>query len=136
MLFEIAEAEKISDSSKTSRRLILQLTTDGTLQLFLVKTAPVKHRLLRLLLGVFTVKRTSTTQSFSAKPLQLTCFQAKKKTVRAEISLTHSGTDYTIISEQRYKKNETGVQSVGQRKFGIAYKGKGWAAGICSGDSI
>jgi DNA sulfur modification protein DndD len=47
----------------------------------------------------------------------------QEETVRAELALKHSGTDYTIISEQRYRKNETGViQSVGQRKFAIAFK--------------
>ncbi|AII60202.1 hypothetical protein X793_03855 [Dehalococcoides mccartyi CG4] len=49
----------------------------------------------------------------------------QEETVRAELALTHSGTDYTVISEQRYKKNATGaIQSVGQRKFVIAFKGK------------
>jgi len=49
----------------------------------------------------------------------------QEETVRAELALTHSRTDYTIISEQRYKKNATGnIQSVGQRKFVIAFKGK------------
>ncbi|MCL2810356.1 MAG: AAA family ATPase [Clostridia bacterium] len=48
-----------------------------------------------------------------------------EETVEAELKLTHSGTDYTITSKQRYKKNSAGVvQSVGQRKFAIAFKGK------------
>jgi DNA sulfur modification protein DndD len=48
----------------------------------------------------------------------------QEETVRVELSLTHSGTDYVIISEQRYKKNHIGIQTVGQRKFAIAYKGR------------
>ena len=44
--------------------------------------------------------------------------------VSAELRLTHGGTDYTITSKQRYKKNNTSsVQSLGQRQFAIAYKG-------------
>lgn len=49
----------------------------------------------------------------------------QEETVRVELSLTHSGTDYTIISTQQYRKNQSGsIQSVGQRKFAITYKGK------------
>jgi len=49
----------------------------------------------------------------------------QEETVRVELSLMHSGTDYTVISEQRYRKNPNGaIQSVGQRKFVIAFKGK------------
>ena len=48
----------------------------------------------------------------------------QEETVRAELSFIHSGTDYTVISEQRYKKNLNSVQSIGQRKFAIAYKSK------------
>lgn len=45
--------------------------------------------------------------------------------VRAELSLIHSGTDYTIVSEQRYGKGNDGkIKSIGQRRFSIAYKGK------------
>lgn len=45
-------------------------------------------------------------------------------TVRAEIDLTHSGTEYTIISEQIYSKGNDGkIKANGQRRFAIAYKG-------------
>jgi len=54
-----------------------------------------------------------------------TMLPGDEETVQAELKLTHSGTDYTIISKQRYKKNNTGgIQSVGQRQFVIAYKSK------------
>jgi DNA sulfur modification protein DndD len=46
-----------------------------------------------------------------------------EETVRAELKLTHSNTDYTITSVQRYKKANGGsIQSVGQRQFSVAYK--------------
>jgi DNA sulfur modification protein DndD len=49
----------------------------------------------------------------------------QEETVRAVLSLVHGGIEYTISSEQRYKKNNAGViQPTGQRKFSIAYKGK------------
>jgi DNA sulfur modification protein DndD len=49
----------------------------------------------------------------------------QEATVRVELSLIHSGIDYIIISELRYKKSGTGaIQPVGQRKFVISYKGK------------
>jgi len=49
----------------------------------------------------------------------------EEETVEAELKLTHSGSDYTITSKQRYKKNNAGgVQIVWQRQFAIAFKGK------------
>jgi DNA sulfur modification protein DndD len=48
--------------------------------------------------------------------------------VRAELSLTHKGIDYTIVSELTYKKTERAdkpVVSVGQRTFTIMYKQNG-----------
>ena len=52
-------------------------------------------------------------------------FPGDEETVEAELKLTHSGVDYTITSKQRYKKNSAGsIQSVGQRQFAVAFKGK------------
>jgi DNA sulfur modification protein DndD len=49
----------------------------------------------------------------------------QEETVRVELALTHNGTDYTIVSEQRYKKDNDGkAKTQGQRRFSIAYKGK------------
>jgi len=48
----------------------------------------------------------------------------QEESVFAELKLTHSGTEYTITSMQCYKKNNKGTQSVGQRKFTIAFKSK------------
>lgn len=46
--------------------------------------------------------------------------------VRAELSLTHKGIEYTIISEQLYRKTGKGtIDSVGQRKFAIMFKQDG-----------
>jgi len=46
--------------------------------------------------------------------------------VRAELSLTHNGIEYTVISEQLYRKTERGsIDPVGQRKFTIMYKQAG-----------
>ena len=46
-----------------------------------------------------------------------------EETVRAELTLEHSGTECTIISEQRYQKDNNGrIKSLGQRTFKIAYK--------------
>jgi DNA sulfur modification protein DndD len=49
----------------------------------------------------------------------------QEDSVRVELALTHGGTDYKIISEQRYKKDNDGkIKTASQRKFTIAYKGK------------
>lgn len=49
----------------------------------------------------------------------------QEATVRVELSLIHSGVDYTVISELRYKKSGNGIiQPLGQRKFVISFKGK------------
>jgi DNA sulfur modification protein DndD len=46
--------------------------------------------------------------------------------VRAELSLTHKGIDHTIVSEQLYIKDSSGIiKSQGQRKFTIMYKQDG-----------
>lgn len=43
--------------------------------------------------------------------------------VRAELTLTHKGIEYTIVSEQLYEKNSSGIiKTQGQRKFTIMYK--------------
>jgi DNA sulfur modification protein DndD len=43
--------------------------------------------------------------------------------VRAELTLEHSATEYTIISEQKYRKDENGaIKPAGQRSFAIAFK--------------
>lgn len=44
-------------------------------------------------------------------------------TVQAELTLEHSKTEYTIFSEQRYRKDNTRkIRSEGQRKFEITFK--------------
>jgi DNA sulfur modification protein DndD len=48
--------------------------------------------------------------------------------VRAELSLTHKGIEYTIVSEQQYRKtdkNDKPVETMGQRDFTIMYKKNG-----------
>ena len=46
-----------------------------------------------------------------------------EETVRAELSLKHNKDDYTIISEQKYRKDANGtIKPVGQRSFAIAFK--------------
>lgn len=46
-----------------------------------------------------------------------------EETVRAELTLEHSGTEYTIISEQKYRKDGSGtIRASGQRSFDIAFK--------------
>jgi DNA sulfur modification protein DndD len=46
-----------------------------------------------------------------------------EETVRAELTLEHNGTEYTIISEQRYRKDSSGtIRASGQRSFDIAFK--------------
>jgi DNA sulfur modification protein DndD len=46
-----------------------------------------------------------------------------EETVRAELTLEHNGTEYTVISEQRYRKDGNGIiKPVGQRSFTIAFK--------------
>ena len=46
-----------------------------------------------------------------------------EETVRAELSLEHNGTNYTIISEQKYRKDGVGkIKEIGQRSFGIAFR--------------
>ncbi len=43
--------------------------------------------------------------------------------VRAELTLEHNGTEYTIISEQKYRKDSSGtIRASGQRSFDIAFK--------------
>lgn len=45
------------------------------------------------------------------------------ETVRAELTLEHNGTEYTVISEQKYRKDSSGlIRPVGQRGFSIAFK--------------
>lgn len=59
------------------------------------------------------------------KAISQTMLPGQEETVRVELSLIHNGTDYTIISEQRYKKTVSGsIQSNGQRLFEISYKGR------------
>lgn len=58
------------------------------------------------------------------KSTSLDMLPGDEKIVRVTLTLTHAAIDYTITSEQRYKRLDTGVQIVGQRKFAIAYKGK------------
>jgi len=49
----------------------------------------------------------------------------KEENVFVSLSLTHNNIDYTITSEQIYKKNINNIiQTVGQRKFEISYKDK------------
>ena len=48
--------------------------------------------------------------------------------VRAELMLTHKGTEYIIVSEQHYRKTEKSdkpVEAAGQRAFSIMYKQDG-----------
>lgn len=46
-----------------------------------------------------------------------------EETVKAELSLEHNKTEYTIISEQKYQKDGSGqIKAVGQRRFVIAFK--------------
>ncbi len=46
-----------------------------------------------------------------------------EETVRAELSLEHNGTEYTIISEQKYRKDDNGlIKASGQRSFDITFK--------------
>jgi DNA sulfur modification protein DndD len=46
-----------------------------------------------------------------------------EETVRAELTLEHNGTEYTIISEQKYRKDSSGtIRASGQRSFDIAFK--------------
>lgn len=46
-----------------------------------------------------------------------------EETVRAELTLEHNGTEYTIISEQKYRKDGSGtIRASGQRSFDIAFK--------------
>lgn len=45
------------------------------------------------------------------------------ETVRAELTLVHNKIEYTVFSEQRYRKDNAGrIRSEGQRKFEIAFK--------------
>jgi DNA sulfur modification protein DndD len=60
-----------------------------------------------------------------SKAASLSLLPGSSETVRVDLTLTHSGTEYTISSEQRYEKNNHNiVQPLGQRKFAIAYKGR------------
>ena len=46
--------------------------------------------------------------------------------VRAELTLTHKGIEYTFVSEQLYVKDSSGtIKTQGQRKFNIMYKQSG-----------
>jgi len=46
-----------------------------------------------------------------------------EENVRAELTLEHNGTEYTIISDQKYKKDSNGIiKPSGQRAFTIAFK--------------
>lgn len=46
-----------------------------------------------------------------------------EETVRAELTVEHNGTEYTIISEQKYRKDGGGtIRASGQRSFDIAFK--------------
>ena len=46
-----------------------------------------------------------------------------EENVRAELTLDHNGIEYTMISDQRYKKDANGViKPSGQRSFTIAFK--------------
>ncbi|NMB95824.1 MAG: AAA family ATPase [Clostridiaceae bacterium] len=46
-----------------------------------------------------------------------------EETVRAELTLEHNGTEHTIISEQKYRKDSSGtIRASGQRSFDIAFK--------------
>lgn len=46
-----------------------------------------------------------------------------EETVRAELTLEHSSIEYTIISEQRYRKDASGaIRATGQRSFVIMFK--------------
>ena len=59
------------------------------------------------------------------KATSLSMQPGKEETVLVSLSLTHNGIDYTISSEQLYKKNTNSIiQSIGQRKFEISFKSK------------
>jgi DNA sulfur modification protein DndD len=46
-----------------------------------------------------------------------------EETVRAVLTLEHNGIEYTITSEQKYRKDEYGaIKSIGQRAFAIFFK--------------
>jgi len=50
-------------------------------------------------------------------------FPNTEENVRAELKLEHNGIEYTIISDQKYKKDNNGaIKPSGQRTFTIAYK--------------
>jgi DNA sulfur modification protein DndD len=57
------------------------------------------------------------------KTISQTMVSNEESKVRVAIELVHSGTEYTIISEQDYTKSSDGkIKPLGQRKFNIVYK--------------
>ena len=62
------------------------------------------------------------------KATAMSMLPGQTEKVRAELSLTHKGIDYTIVSEQTYKKTDRSdkpIETAGQRAFTIMYKQKG-----------
>ena len=50
-------------------------------------------------------------------------FPNTEENVRAELTLEHNGIEYTVISDQKYKKDGSGtIRPSGQRTFTIAFK--------------
>jgi DNA sulfur modification protein DndD len=65
---------------------------------------------------------------YLCKATAMSMLPGQTEKVRAELSLIHKGIDYTIVSEQTYKKTDRSdrpVESVGQRAFTIMYKQNG-----------
>jgi len=59
-----------------------------------------------------------------------------EETVRAELTLEHNKTDYTVFSEQKYQKDGTGnIRAIGYRKFVIAYKKDGQLEYVKEGET-
>lgn len=58
------------------------------------------------------------------KAIALKMRPGTEETVRVELDLIHSGTDYSITREQKYTKDSAGnMKRPGQTVFGISYKG-------------
>lgn len=57
------------------------------------------------------------------KSTSATMLPGTEESVRAELTLEHNSTEYTIISEQKYRKDGAGIiKPSGQRAFTIAFK--------------
>ena len=104
-----------------------------------IKFATDNHKNVTIILGENGSGKTSLAQAFTwclygktefddpillCKATSQAMTLGQEETVHAKLELTHSGTKYTITSVQRYKKNNSGVKSLGQRQFTIAFKNK------------